>query len=307
MSRIAVIDTGTNSTRLLIAETGTDGIHEVMRQTEITRLGQGVDDKGRLSDEAKERVHQCLIRYAAIIGELGAERAMIIATSSIRDAADGRAFLRSQAESLGFDGVLLTGELEAELSFAGGTMDMEKDAKTMLFDIGGGSTEIVLGRGESIEYSISLNLGCVRLKERYLKTDPLADSEMAAAADFIEAELQNTNVIDHLEGLQQAIAVAGTVTTLAAIDMGLETYDRDLIHNYKLSRTRIDRLTAELAAMSLEQRMMIPVMEKGRADVIAAGSLIVSGLLKFTGTDEFAVSEHDILDGTALAMKRGRL
>lgn len=307
MARVAVIDTGTNSTRLLVAEVTGESVREIVRQTTVTRLGEGVDVSGRLAPGAKERVLECLVGYAATIGEVGVDRALIIATSSMRDAADGREFLKAMAQTSSYDYRLLTGEEEAALGFSGAAMDIDTAGKVLLFDVGGGSTEVVIGRGRLVEFAASTNLGCVRLKERFIKTDPVAPEEIDTAAAFIDAELGKSVDKGRLEGIDEAIAVAGTATTLAAVDLGLESYDRDLVHGHVLTGARVDAMLGMLSNMTISQRLQFPVMEEGRADVIVTGALIVSRLLAYSGVHEFTVSEHDILDGTALAMAAGRL
>lgn len=307
MARVAVIDTGTNSTRLLVADVAGETVREIVRQTTITRLGEGVDKSGRLASPARERVLECLVRYAATAGEVGVERGLIIATSSVRDAADGEEFLRSLAEVSSYDYRILTGEEEAALSFTGAAMDIDEASRVMLFDVGGGSTEVVIGRRRQVEFAASMNLGCVRLKERFLFADPVSPAEIKNAAAYVDNELQKSVSREALAGIEQAIAVAGTVTTLAAVDLGLESYDRELVHGHVLTQARVDSLLDMFSAMNIRQRLQIPVLEAGRADVIVAGALIVSRLLDFTGVPEFTVSEHDILDGAALAMAGGQL
>ena len=306
MTRLAVIDTGTNSTRLLIAETAPGLVREVMRQTNITRLGEGVDRGQRLAAAARDRVRQCVALYAASIGELGAERALILATSSVRDASDGEEFLASLAGQFAFDWRLLSGEEEASLSFLGASMSLDRQARALLFDVGGGSTEVVVGQGRQVEFATSLNLGCVRLREKFFEGDPASPVEIKAATEFIDGELKSM-AGERFERIEETLAVAGTVTTLAALDLGLEVYDREQVHGHVITREKVDGLFGALSEMSLSERMQLPVMEKGRADVIAAGALIVSRLLHHIGITEFTVSEFDILDGAALAMAEHRL
>ncbi|MBE0429980.1 MAG: Ppx/GppA family phosphatase [Thermoleophilia bacterium] len=307
MARIAVIDTGTNSSRLLIAEGTGEGIREVVRQTTITRLGEGVDSRGRLSREATGRVSACVAGYAATIGELGTARSLVIATSSVRDAENGERFIAGLAASFGFEHRLLSGEEEAWLAFSGATMDVDEGVKVLLFDVGGGSTEIVAGRAEEVEFSSSMKMGCVRVRERFLRQDPASASEISAAAEYIDHQLKEEVDHTHLRDLEMVLAVAGTVTTLAAIDLGLETYQRELVHGHRLSRARVDELLSLLSGMTVAERLRIPVIEEGRADVITAGALIVSRLLAYLGIPEFTVSEHDILEGAALALAGNRL
>lgn len=307
MSRLAAIDTGTNSTRLLIADTGAAGLREVVRETTVTRLGEGVDQCGRLVPAARKRVYECVGRYAAVVGELGASRVLIVATSSVRDAADGESFLAELGGSFGFDHKVLTGDEEAALAFTGALSGGDQDKETLLFDVGGGSTEVVAGRRQRVDFSVSMNVGCVRLRERLLPSDPAGATEMRAARQFIDGELARRVPPAAVAGAEQTLAVAGTVTTLAALDMGLESYDRELVHGHRLSHDRVKDLMERLGEMTVAEKMNLPLMEPGRADVIVAGALIVERLLSYCGQAEMTVSEHDILDGIALAIAGGRL
>lgn len=307
MTRLAVIDTGTNSTRLLVAEVAGKSVREIVRHTTITRLGEGVDKAHRLTPDAMSRVKECMARYAATIGELGVPKALIIATSSLRDAADGKDFLESLAGTYSFGYRLLSGKEEAALSFLGATADLGEGKRTLLFDVGGGSTEVVIGAGRQIDFSVSMNLGCVRIRERFFRDDPVSSRELVEATRYLDTELEKGIDMRLLPAVEEAIAVAGTVTTLAAIDLGLETYDRALVHGHVMKSLRTGKLLEMLCRMTADQRLQISTMEPGRADVIVAGALIVTRLLHVTGIDEFTVSERDILDGAALAMAEGRL
>lgn len=307
MTRLAVIDTGTNSTRLLVADTSAGMVREVLRQTTITRLGEGVQQSGMLAPSAKQRVSDCMTGYAATIGELGAMRAIVIATSSLRDARDGDDFLTLLARRFAFDCRLLSGEEEAALSYAGATMGLAPGIRALLFDVGGGSTELVVGRGELVEFAVSMDLGCVRLQELYFRDDPTSSGEIDAATRFIDARLQDEVPRARVSGVQHSLAVAGTVTALAAIDLGLEEYDRDLVHGHVLTHKTIKRIFDMISSMTGVQRLELPGMEPGRADVIIAGSLIVDRLMGHVGLDEITVSEYDIMDGVALAMAASRL
>lgn len=307
MTRLAAIDTGTNSTRLLIAEPGPEGLREVVRQTEVTRLGEGVDLQGRLAPGARERVYACMGRYAAIIGELGVDRVLVVATSSVRDAADGESFLKELTALFKFDHLLLTGSQEAALAFSGALSGRQPGKKTMMFDVGGGSTEVVVGQDEEIWFAVSMDIGCVRIRERFFAEDPPSLRELQTATDFIDARLAMKLPAAEFSQVDQTLAVAGTVSALAALDRGLETYDRELVHGHTLTHKRISEMMAVLGRQSTAQRMQSSIMEPGRADVIVAGTLIVERLLAYCGLNEIIVSEHDILDGIALAMYKGRL
>ncbi|MHB1391381.1 MAG: Ppx/GppA phosphatase family protein [Thermoleophilia bacterium] len=307
MTRLAVIDTGTNSTRLLVADTSPGMVSEVFRQTTITRLGEGVQQSGMLSTRARRKVSECLVSYAATIGELGAMRTLVIATSSVRDARDGVEFLTMLAHRFAFKQRLLTGREEASLSYAGATMGLTPGIKAMLFDVGGGSTEVVVGRGELVEFAVSMKLGCVRLSEMYFRGDPVSARELDAATGYIDDRLRDQVPLATVSDIQQALAVAGTVTAMAVIDLGLDEYDRDLVHGHVLTSQTIDGILERLSALSLARRLELPGMESGRADVIVAGALIVARLIRHVGLTEITVSEYDIMDGVALAMAAGRL
>jgi exopolyphosphatase/guanosine-5'-triphosphate,3'-diphosphate pyrophosphatase len=307
LSRVAVIDTGTNSTRLLIADVSGGQLHEAVRETTITRLGEGIGAGDLLRPEARKRVDDCVAGYAATIGELAAERALIIGTSSLRRAADGEQFLSEVGSRFDFQHRLLDGEAEAEYSFAGATIGVDPALKVLVFDVGGGSTEVVTGKDGNLIGAVSLEAGCVRIREEFLFADPPAESEMARAESRIDALLESELDKEKFSGTGRAIAVAGTVTALAALDAGLEAYDRDVVHGWRLTRERVDEIVIQMARMTVSEREAIPVLEKGRADVIVAGGLIVRRLLLYLELEEFYVSELDILDGVALAMANGRL
>jgi len=299
--KIAVIDTGTNSTRLLVADITGKGITELERLTTVTRLGEGVDSGNHLHASARKRVVDCVNDYASRIEGFDVKRSIVLATSSVRDAGDGEEFLASLAESHGFDWRLLSGDEEARLSFSGAVLESSEVESAALFDVGGGSTEIVTGIGGRVKYARSLNVGCVRLTERFITRDPVSREELDQAAAFIEAKLDHEVVPDIAADCQKTIAVAGTATTLAAIDLGLERFDRDAIHGHVISQARISELLAELGKMTLEQKLEVPVIQEGRADVIVAGTLILERLMLHAGAEALAVSELDILDGAVQA------
>jgi len=305
--RIAIIDTGTNSTRLLVADASQDRIDEIHRQTRVTRLGEGVERGGMLDTEARGRVIDCVDEYASLIGELGAVRTMVLATSSVRDAVNGRRFLQSLADSHGFDWKLLAGEEEAALSFAGATSDPGLEGSVTLFDVGGGSTEVVSGRDRTLVFAESLPVGCVRMTERHFTTDPVAPGELESARVFIDSMLASEIDPARIEKPATTVGVAGTVTSLAAIDLKLESYDPVRIHGHMMSLDLVQGLLNELSGMSSAQRLRFPTMEPGRSDVIVAGTLILERLMMFTEASELTVSELDILDGAALAMASGDL
>ena len=307
-SRVAVIDTGTNSTRLIVASVAGERVEELGRKTTVTRLGERVDETGALSESAMRRVRDCVKKYADVISKLGAERTVILATSSVRDAANGPGFIAGLAGEFSFEHRVLAGGEEAALSFRGATAETRQSIRAMLLDVGGGSTEIAAGSHETAGYFRSLRLDCVRLSERYLHHDPATHAELSAAADHVDEVLAAGIDRQLLGKVENVLAVAGTATALAAIDLGQKVYDRSRVHNHRLTRERVDDWLSRLAAMTAAERMRrFPTMETGRADVIVGGVLIISRVLKFTGVRQFTVSERDILDGAAAALAAGEL
>lgn len=305
--RVAIIDTGTNSTRLLIADVSSGRVKEVYRHTLVTRLGEGVDHDGSLSRDARDRVISCVHEYASRIDDLKPSRTMVIATSSVRDARNGSSFLHSLAAGFGMEWKLLSGDEEARLSFSGATAGLGLKCGVNLFDVGGGSTEVVYGYDGVVVVAYSLRLGCVRLTERFMTSDPVSRKELEDVRAFIDGVLAQEIDVSNLEKPVRTIAVAGTTTALAAIDQGLETYDPGRVHGHILSLSRIQALLKELSEMTLQQRLALPTMEAGRADVIIAGTLILERLMLHTGAAELDVSDLDILDGAALALAEGKL
>lgn len=305
--KIAIIDTGTNSTRLLIAEMKTEGLEELVRLTEVTRLGEGVDGGSRLHSEAKQRVRKCVDRYAEQIKAKQVERTIVLATSSVRDASDGENYLRSLATGHEFEWKLLTGEEEASLSFSGAVTGVSKNTQVTLFDVGGGSTEVVSGRDDVVEFAHSLDLGCVRVTERYIKSDPPAQRELDEARGFIEDLISNEIDLTCVKKADRAIAVAGTATALAAIDLQLERYERNRVQGHKMSLERVGEILGGFSGMTEAQKLKIKTMEQGRADVIVAGTMILECLMRYMGAKVVEVSELDILNGAALAAMEGRI
>jgi exopolyphosphatase/guanosine-5'-triphosphate,3'-diphosphate pyrophosphatase len=277
--RVAAIDQGTNTTRLLVADVEDGNARELHRETRITRLGEGVDTRGRLLPVPIARVRNTLSDYRRTAESLGAERTLLIATSAVRDAENGEAFLGEIEWSYGFATQLLSGDDEAELTRRGlGGIA----AGTLLVDIGGGSTELVLD-----DFRVSLPLGSVRFTERH--GEKISALEAAALA-----------LLPPLEP-RDAIGVAGTVTTLAALDLGLESYDRERVDGHFLTRERARAQLARLAALPLEERRLVPALDPERAPVIVAGAAILVAILETYGVDGIRASERDILDGAALA------
>ena len=291
MTRVAAVDLGTNSTRLLVADVEDGRVEELDRETVITRLGEGVDRRRRLLPEPIARVRNTLTDFRRRAEELGAERTLLVATSAVRDAENGEAFLGEIEWSYGFDTELLSGDEEAAMTFRGVSAGRELEPGTLLLDVGGGSTELTLP-----DFRVSLDVGSVRLTERFLASDPPTDDELAACRAAVRSVLE-----EHAADLdvRQAIGVAGTITTIAALELG--GYDRERVHGYRLAREAVERQLERLAALPLEERRRLPGLEPARAPVIVAGVAIVAEALRCFGLDELEVSEHDLLTGAALA------
>jgi exopolyphosphatase/guanosine-5'-triphosphate,3'-diphosphate pyrophosphatase len=303
--RVAVVDIGTNSTRVLIAEIA-DGrvIDELERRTKVTRLGAGVDAHGRLREEAMERVFATLEEYRAVIERHHADRALAILTSAVRDAANGAEFAQIVAERFGLEPHILAGEDEARLTFLGATSerDPQDSTPTLVIDIGGGSTELVIGRGRQAEFHVSTQAGVVRQTERHLHHDPPTASELDALARDVRAILAGAVPPQQRDAVAHAIAVAGTATSLAAIAQELDPYDPAKVHGYVLSAAERELIHAALASMTLEERRALPGLDPARAPTIVAGAVILGEVMSLFGLDEVEVSEHDILRGGALGL-----
>ncbi|SDJ67878.1 exopolyphosphatase / guanosine-5'-triphosphate,3'-diphosphate pyrophosphatase [Actinopolyspora mzabensis] len=316
MVRVAAIDCGTNSIRLLIAEVtvhedGTRELRDLHREMRIVRLGQGVDATGRLSEEALDRTRQALHDYDERIREEAVERTRMVATSATRDAANREDFFGMVRETLGVEAEVITGEEEARLSFVGAVGDLDPaDGPFLVADVGGGSTELVLGHWDGKEARIagshSADIGCVRLTERCLHTDPATPDEVKIASEFTREALDDAFAAVDVSAARRWVGVAGTVTTLSAISHGLSQYDPAAIHLSRVSRTSVDETARELLAMDHEQRAALGPMHPGRVDVIGGGALVVSvlaaELAERAGITDITVSEHDILDGIALSI-----
>jgi exopolyphosphatase/guanosine-5'-triphosphate,3'-diphosphate pyrophosphatase len=303
--RIAVVDLGSNSTRLLVADVEGGAVTEVERRTNVTRLGDGVDATGRLSDAAIERVLETLAGYREAIDALGAERIVAVATSAVRDADNGAELQAALRDRYGIDARVIPGEHEARLTFLGATAG-RTDGETLVIDIGGGSTELVVGRpGSEPEFHVSARLGVVRQTERHLADDPPPPDQRDAlareAAAIVAAEVPE----DVRAGVRAAIAVAGTATSLAAIDQRLEPYDPERVHGYELTPAGAERMLEELAAMPLAERREVPGLHPDRAPTIVAGALILIAAMRAFGIDRVEVSEADLLHGAALEAAAG--
>jgi exopolyphosphatase / guanosine-5'-triphosphate,3'-diphosphate pyrophosphatase len=281
VTRVAAVDLGTNSTRLLVADVEDGRLVELARRLTITRLGEGVDARRRLLPAAIARVRNCLVDYRREAGSLGAERILAVATSAVRDAENGEAFLGEVEWSYGFVTRLLTGQEEAHLTYRGVTAGRELPPGTLVVDVGGGSTELAVDGRDPV----SLDIGVVRLTERF-------GDDVPAAAAHVRSVLPTL-------APRQAIGVAGTVTTLATLELG--GYDPARVHGHRISSRAVETWLGRLAAMSVEERRGLPGLEPARAPVIVAGVLIVREVLRAYGLGELEASEHDLLDGAALA------
>ena len=286
--RVAAVDLGTNTTRLLVADVDDGRIDEVHRETHITRLGEGVDARKRLLPLPIARVRNVLADYRRTLERLGAERTLAVATSAVRDAENGEAFLGEIEWSYGFATRLVSGDEEARLTRRG----VQPAPGTLLLDIGGGSTELIVD-----DFHASLDLGSVRYTERFIVADPPEAAELDACAAAVRAVLEERVPVR----AGAAIGVAGTVTTLAALDLGLDRYDRERVHGHRLALEAARRQLERLAALPLAERREVPALDPDRAPVIVAGAVILTETLAFFGLDAIEVSERDILDGIALA------
>ncbi|WP_030976937.1 Ppx/GppA phosphatase family protein [Streptomyces sp. NRRL S-1824] len=307
MTRVAAIDCGTNSIRLLVADAdpATGELTELDRRMEIVRLGQGVDRTGRLAPDALERTFAACRRYAAVIKEHGAEKLRFVATSASRDAENRDEFVRGVLEILGVEPEVISGDQEAEFSFEGATKELagrDHLAKPYLVvDIGGGSTEFVVG-DDRVLAARSVDIGCVRMTERHLVrdgvvTDPPTLGQITAIRADIDAALDLAEESVPLTEAATLVGLAGTVTTVAAIALGLQEYDSEAIHHSRISFEQVQEITGRLVTSTHAERAAIPAMHPGRVDVITSGALVLLAVMKRTGAREVVVSEHDILDG----------
>jgi exopolyphosphatase/guanosine-5'-triphosphate,3'-diphosphate pyrophosphatase len=301
VTRIAAVDIGTNSTRLLVADVVDGRVADVERETRITRLGEGVDKRRRLLPLPIARVRNVLTDYRRAAEKLGAERTLAIATSAIRDADNGEAFLGEIEWSYGFATQLLSGHDEALMTYRGVTSGRQLQAGTVIVDIGGGSTELVAGDADGVRWHDSLDIGSVRLTERFLQSDPPTGDEVEACAAAVRALLAERVPDEVRERTESAIGVAGTITSIAALALGLQEYDRDRVHGAHVSADALSRQLERLAAAPVAERRTFRPLDPDRAPVIVAGAVIAREVLSFFGLDPLEVSERDILDGAALA------
>jgi exopolyphosphatase/guanosine-5'-triphosphate,3'-diphosphate pyrophosphatase len=298
--RVAVVDIGTNSTRLLVADVDDGRLSEIERRNTVTQLGRGVDLTHQLAAEAIEDVCDAVADYVACYEELGAERVMAIATSAVRDAANGDAFIAELRERFALNTRVLGGDEEAQLTYLGATAQRPATENTLVFDIGGGSTEIVVGSGNEVGFHASLQAGVVRHTERHLTSDPPSATDMEELADDIEHQIDDVLGDEPLAVAKHGIAVAGTPTSLAAVEQELEPYDSDRVHGHRLLLRSIQRMLSRLASVPLAERLHIRGLHPGRAPTIVAGTVILVEVMRAFGLEEVEVSEHDILHGLAL-------
>jgi exopolyphosphatase/guanosine-5'-triphosphate,3'-diphosphate pyrophosphatase len=300
--RVAVVDIGTNSTRLLIADVTADGLTELERRSVVTRLGEGVDATGELGEAPQQRVFAVLEEYAAAIAAHDCEARTAVMTSAVRDASNGARFAAVVRERFGLDGRTLTGDEEAELTFLGATASRDRDDPTELLvvDIGGGSTELVTGAHGDVAFHVSTQAGVVRHTERHLHSDPPRPEELAALTADVRAVVEGAVPATVREHAQAAVAVAGTATMCAAMDLELEPYDSDRVEGHVLSLATLRGQLERLASVPLEERRRTPGLHPERAPTIVAGVTLLIEVITAFGLDRVQVSDRDILWGVAL-------
>ena len=303
--RVAAIDCGTNSIRLLIADVEGGRLTDVARVMRVVRLGEGVDVNGTLSPAALERTWEAVADYADQVRAAGAQRVRMVATSASRDADNSDVFVEGVVDRLGVVPEVISGDEEAALSFAGAVSVLDVAGRVAVVDIGGGSTEFVVGDDE-VGASVSENVGCVRMTERHLRSDPPTADEIAAATVDIDAAVLHARQATGFDTADRIVGLAGSVTTVAALAMGLPEYDSARIHASRISAAQVHQVTLRMLAATRAERAAEPVMHPGRVDVIGGGALVLDRILTLGGFDEVIVSEHDILDGIALNLAQGR-
>jgi exopolyphosphatase/guanosine-5'-triphosphate,3'-diphosphate pyrophosphatase len=299
--RVAAIDCGTNSIRLLIADVDGDRLTDVIRQMQIVRLGEGVDRTGRIGEAALARTRAALLAYAKEIAGSDVARVRMCATSASRDASNAEDFRAMVRNVLGVDPEVITGRQEAHLSFRGAVHGLTAEAPYLVFDLGGGSTEFVTGRAD-VEQAISMDIGCVRMTERYLHDDPPSAAQIEAATAEVTAAVDVALAAVPGRDARTLVGLAGTVTTVTALALGLPSYDATRIHHARVSYDAVAEVTAGLLGMTVAERLALPVMHPGRADVIGAGALILRIIMERSGQSSLVASEHDILDGIAFGL-----
>lgn len=302
--RIAVVDIGTNTTRLYVADVEDRRVaRQLHRQSRVTRLGAGVDADGRLRDDAVAREHAVLADYAQLIDEQAAERRVAVMTSAVRDATNGRQFAAAVAERYGLDVHVLSGDEEARLTYLGATDELDPGSpeRILVMDIGGGSTELIIGRGRSAEFHVSTQAGVVRQADRHIDSDPPSAAELAAVAADVRQTITAAVPEELRSGIERALAVAGTPTSLAAIAQSLDPYDPERVQGYRLTADERERILARLGRMTLEERRHVTGLHPDRAPAILPGIVILTVVMELFGLGAVEVSEHDILRGAALA------
>jgi exopolyphosphatase/guanosine-5'-triphosphate,3'-diphosphate pyrophosphatase len=305
VTRVAAVDCGTNSIRLLVAdidpEAGT--LRDVERRMEIVRLGQGVDRTGRFAPEALERTIAACRSYGDIVRDTGAERVRFVATSASRDVANRDELTTGVRDTLGIDPEVVTGDEEAELSFTGAVRELagKVPEPVLVVDIGGGSTEFILGT-QAQWAARSVDVGCVRMTERHLRSDPPTAAEVAAARADIDDAISLAEETLPLDQARTLVGLAGSVTTVAAMALDLPSYQPDRIHHSRVTADDVRRVSQRLLAMNHVERAALPFMHPGRVDVIGAGALVLASILDRVPVEEVVVSEHDILDGIAWSL-----
>ena len=302
MTRVAAIDCGTNSIRLLIADISGGKFKEVLRDMEIVRLGQGVDENKSFHPDAINRTLAAVEKFKNQLAGKGVEKIRFCATSATRDAANRDLFIDGVRQILGVEVEVIPGEEEARLSFNGATKELlQSDAPFLVVDIGGGSTEFVYGNKE-VEFAKSVDIGCVRMSERHLKSQPVEMSQVAQAIIDIDKAIAQAAAVVPISTAKTLVAVAGTATTIAAAALDLETYDRYAIHLSRIPAEKVHKVSAAFQAMTKSEISKLGFMHPGRVDVITAGSLVLSRIMAATGATEFVASESDILDGMAWSL-----
>jgi exopolyphosphatase/guanosine-5'-triphosphate,3'-diphosphate pyrophosphatase len=312
MSRVAAIDCGTNSIRLLVADVtkrddGTAWLRDVHREMKIVRLGQGVDATGRLHPDAIQRTKEALLEYARTMQRKGVERARMVATSATRDASNRDDFFGMTEEILGAPAEVITGDEEAGLSYLGAVADLDpEEGPFLVTDLGGGSTEFVLGTGTEVEAARSMDIGCVRLTERFIHSDPPKEDEIAEAEAFAREAIKEAFSVVPVEKAKTWIGVAGTVTTLSALVQGLEVYNSDVIHLSRITLDNVREITDRILSMTHDERASLGPMHPGRVDVICGGAVVLRAIAdeleNRAGIRTLVCSEHDILDGIAFSL-----
>ncbi len=302
MATVGAIDCGTNSIRLLVAREEGGRLIDLDRRMTVVRLGEGVDRTGMLSQAALDRTFAACADYGDVLARHRVDRVRFAATSASRDAANAADFVAGVRAILGVDPEVISGAEEAALSFLGATRGVAHRQPVLVFDIGGGSTEFVVGDDDRVRSAVSVDMGCVRFHERYLSSDPVGSEELdrlrEAAGSLVDSALGEVDA----SGVADVIGLAGTVTTVAALALGLPEYDAAQIHGSRISAAQVTRVAEELAMLSVADRRALAVMHPGRADVIVSGAAILDVIMQRIGADSLIAGEHDILDGLAWSL-----